>query len=124
MKLNEYNDLQSGHYDGFTPSMLKNKEPRTLLYWYTVGRDDFHCYLDERGFVNVIIYDYDFDVKDARFFWPEDKINFHACTANKRAYPECCDKEFITEMLKAWVDPNFTTFNEKREERQFYWLTN
>lgn len=125
MKLSEYAEVQSWHYDyeSLTPSTLKNKEPRTLVYWYTLDRNSFHCYLDDKWFITVLIYDNDYDIKETQFFWPDDKVNFNKCTPNKRSYPECCDSEFIKEMLKAWVDPNFTTFNETREAKQFYWHT-
>lgn len=42
---------------------------------------------------------------------------------NKRVYPEASDYEFCKKLLDIGVYIPFTTFDENREEKQFYGAT-
>jgi len=103
---------------------LKNREPRTLIYGYDGGRNDFHVYIGTDGLIHVMRY-------TLRARNSEDGLIFTHFAGEsggrkapdgfvpaKRAYPESCDAEFCELLFSFGVKIPFTGFTEGADERR------
>lgn len=94
---------------------LQDQSPRTLLYGYTCDRETWHVYILD-GEIRTILYG-GYSDKGVYDINPENDEDY---VPDKRLYPECCDEEFCTLLLERGIHLPFTTFNENREEKQYY----
>ena len=97
---------------------LKNQEDRTLIWGYTMDRDSVHVYIK-----GGILYAYAYDNNKSEMWYKygeELDIQEAGIVPSKRLYPECCDKEFCELLYGKGESLPFTTFNSKRELKQFY----
>lgn len=98
-------------------SMLTNKNSRTLIYGYDLDRNTFHLYLEDCKF-HLVYYNRNEYIQGSIFTGFE--IDPFLCISSKRTYPEACDFEFC-KLLKSFdISLNFTTFDDKREIKQYY----
>lgn len=104
-----------------SPDDLKNKSDRTLLYGYTCDRDTWHVYIKDEV-IHTIWYNARED--DVVICELPDYISNKQYIPNKRLYPETCDFEFCSLLIDKGVHLPFTTWNDNREEKQFYGLIN
>lgn len=93
---------------------LINKNPRTLLYGYNLARDTWHVYLGNDGVIHTVKYEYKGEPQEVEVTVNEDYI------PSKRLYPEACDAEFCTLLMKNQINLPFTTFSSERPPAQFY----
>lgn len=100
----------------FHADMLDNKKDRTLLWGYTCDRADFHVYM-KYGEVHVYVRG------------GYNNVDNHVCkeeylprelVPDKRVYGEASDFEFCKLMREMGASFSFTSFNENREEKQYY----
>ena len=119
MTQEEYNEL-SNHWatkSRINVSMLTNKNSRTLIYGYDLDRNTFHLYLEDCKF-HLVYYNGNEYIQGSIFTGFE--IDPVICIPGKRTYPEVCDFEFC-KLLKSFdISLNFTTFDDKREIKQYY----
>lgn len=123
MTRQEYENLQLPDHASplIDVAEIKNKEPRTLLYGYTVARDTFHVFL-RGGLIHRAVYRYNGEASgdfEAKALW-----DAQALIPDKRLYPEACDAEFCALLLtKKGIFLPFTTFNTERTPKQFHGWT-
>lgn len=125
MTLEQFNNLKAIVVDPevvIKGSDLENQMDRTLLWGYLCDRRNFHVYLYD-GVIYIATYnegDQDPDVDDV-VYTPETHIASNTWyIPDKRLYPEACDYEFCKLLHEKGMNLPFTTFNEKREYRNFY----
>lgn len=105
-----------------TSDNLYNERDRTLLYGYTCDRKTFHVYLKYNE-IHTITYNTNYlTMTPENLEEIEVKDNFDY-VPDKRLYPETCDYEFCKLLKKAGVHLPFTSFNNDREEKDFYGFT-
>lgn len=100
-----------------TASDLKDQTPRTLLYGWICSGDTWHVYIDYNtegdAEIHTVCYYGDnmaeIDVKYNAMFVPD-----------KRLYPEYCDYEFCSLLLKHGEHLPFTSYNEPTKTGQFF----
>lgn len=99
---------------------LTNKRDRTLLWGYTPDRASHHVYLKD-GEIHILVYNrfdglevlrhksgHEIDVKD------------DGLIPSKRLYPEACDAEFCRILKERGFHLPFTTWDDQRQEKDFY----
>jgi hypothetical protein len=116
MTEDEYKKLRNLRVNIISGAQLQNKTARTLIYGYTADRSTFHLYLDDSGVLNRVIYDRD------KLLLEHLKGEFapEVCVPDSRAYPDASDLEFCKILFRAGQNIPFTTFQDKRERRDFY----
>jgi hypothetical protein len=116
MNEQEYQSLQ--HYEAtparLAPTMLVNREPRTLIYGYTLERDTFHAYLGDDQKIHLVVYDGDRFLKSHR---TDSDLEPRDYVPTKRVYPAASDIEFCKLLLRCNVRIPFTTFEARPDVR-------
>jgi hypothetical protein len=83
-----------------TVNDMINKEPRTLIYGYTIDRDTFEIIIDYGdGEIKKFIDDVEYIIESNYDFIP-----------NKRVYPAKSDFEFCKLLIQRGIDIPFTIF--------------
>jgi hypothetical protein len=117
MTLEQFNTLSSANYGVISVDDLVNKNPRTLVYGYSLDRDTTHVYLGSDGLIHRVDYSHgdiliahvsavSFDINDLR--------------PSKRSYPERTDFEFAKLVAMRGGDLCFTSYTEGVEAANFY----
>lgn len=116
MNQREYEALQKEGSTLISSDLLQNKSARTLLYGYTLERDTWHVYLDEKGEIQTVKYGYgeDAPIKKINVLWNDEYI------PSKRLYAEKCDFEFCSLLKQHNITLNFTTANFENEFHDQY----
>lgn len=97
--------------------MLDNKNSRTLIFGYNHDRNTFHLYLEDCKF-HLVYYNGNEYIQGSIFTGFD--IDPFSCIPDKRTYPDACDFEFCKLIKSFDVSLNCTTFNDKRELKQYY----
>ena len=98
------------------PGALTDKSPRTLLYGYTCNRHTWHVYLDPKGILHRVVYDHN----NLLLGHLEGGIEDRALVPDKRLYPEDCDLEACTALLRAGCNLPFTSYTEGKSRTGAY----
>jgi hypothetical protein len=98
-------------------SDLENQDNRTLIWGYTIEREDFHVFL-LNGEINIEVGN--LKPRHQLQHWNENEVQSNSeYVPDKRVYPEACDFEFCKFLKEAGVSIPFTTWTD-REPQQFY----
>lgn len=97
---------------------LKNMNDRTLIWGYDLERNSFHVYMKDDTLFKVVYSYLDILICSVQ----GESLDVAACIPSKRIYPEASDLEFCEILMKRGQTLPFTTFDEKREERQYHGL--
>ncbi|MDO8414849.1 MAG: hypothetical protein Q7S87_01410 [Agitococcus sp.] len=112
MNLADYDRLKQVTQSSISGAQLRNQTPRTLLYGYTLARQDWHVYLDTQGQIHQVCYHDAAQPKDRMLFQHrvepfEDNSDL---IPSKRLNPELCDYEFCSLLRAAGEMLPFTTY--------------
>lgn len=100
-------------------SDLENQMDRTLIWGYTMEREDFHVFLKD-GEIQIEVGDLTSQHREALQRWDENDVRSNSeYVPGKRVYPEACDFEFCKLLKEGGVAIPFTTWTD-REPKQFY----
>lgn len=125
------NQLQYLDVQGIEPdrpaievSDLIDQSDRTLMYGYTHDRATFHLYLKDFKF-NLVIYRNSSRVPDGSIVpvvahQSMREMYVDLCYPNKRLYPERCDFEFSSLVIRAGGTPTFTSFTVASQSDERY----
>lgn len=97
---------------------LEDRSDRTLLWGYTAERYSWHVFL-RAGEIEIVVYEFPYTIMDHKRDHTFDAADL---IPNKRLYPEACDYEFCTLLCSVGVFLPFTTFDGKREHKQYHGL--
>jgi len=109
----EHYEKLNSERDTFSIEDLVDKSDRTLLYGYTLDRQDVHVYVKNEE-VHYIEYDIDNNILFEKSGVFED---ISELIPSKRSYPESTDPEFLAILMRRGVSGNFTTYCENRYEK-------
>ena len=96
-------------------------EPRTLLWGYTPERYSHHVYIAGKpGYEELHCWVYMGRDHPQTVSYQSGTLQLKDIVPTKRLYPEACDYRFCEQLKGLGLYLPFTTFNEKREHRQYH----
>lgn len=110
-------DADNKHTTAAKANLLKNRQPRSLIFGQTDDRTLMHVYLDTDQILRKVVYDLD------RIMVSEsselDGLMLSECIPSLKSYPEKCDFEFCEILMAHRVFLPFTMYAWLDQEQWF-----
>lgn len=110
-----YKDILLGDSEVASFDLL-HQQPRTLLYGYTVERNNFHVYFSD-GFIHRAIYEHPRELID---HVSGPMFSASLLIPDKRAYPQFTDAGFALLLKRRGFSIPFTTYTPTDKKGPFY----